>query len=45
MAEQKLGLRGRVHLSPFAEIGMDVDKPHQLDMVREYLGKNRRLAA
>jgi GTP:adenosylcobinamide-phosphate guanylyltransferase len=33
----RLGLRGRVILSPFAEIGMDVDFPHQLDMLRSRL--------
>jgi len=41
MAEHKLGFRGKVHLSPYAEIGMDVDKPHQLDIVREYLARRK----
>ncbi len=29
----RLGLRGRALISPFAEIGMDVDKPHQLKIM------------
>jgi GTP:adenosylcobinamide-phosphate guanylyltransferase len=41
MAKRKLGLRAKAHRSPYAELGMDVDKPHQLDMVRGYLAKRR----
>ncbi len=37
-AEQRisrsLGLKGRVVLCPYAEVGMDVDKPYQLELVR-----------
>jgi hypothetical protein len=29
----RLGLKGRAVISPYAEIGMDVDKPHQLEIV------------
>jgi hypothetical protein len=29
----RLGLKGRAIISPYAEIGMDVDKPHQLEIV------------
>ena len=29
----RLGLKGRAVISPYAEIGMDVDKPHQLELV------------
>jgi molybdopterin-guanine dinucleotide biosynthesis protein A len=36
-AEQILGLKARVVRTPHAEIGMDVDKPFQLDIVREEL--------
>ena len=35
---QILGCRGKAIISPYAELGMDVDKPHQLDMVRSLLG-------
>ena len=31
---RKLNIRGRVILCPYAEVGMDVDKPHQLEMMR-----------
>jgi CTP:molybdopterin cytidylyltransferase MocA len=31
---RRLGLRARVHLCPYAEIGMDVDKPSQLEILR-----------
>jgi len=34
---RNLGLKAHVTLSPYAEVGMDVDKPHQLEMVRQYL--------
>ena len=37
-AEQKvsrrIGLKGKVVLCPYAEVGMDVDKPHQLELMR-----------
>jgi len=33
-ASRNLGLRGRGVVCPFAEIGMDVDKPHQLEILR-----------
>jgi GTP:adenosylcobinamide-phosphate guanylyltransferase len=31
---KRLNIAGRVIFSPYAEIGMDVDKPHQLELVR-----------
>ena len=31
---KKLNITGRAIVSPYAEIGMDVDKPHQLELVR-----------
>jgi CTP:molybdopterin cytidylyltransferase MocA len=41
LVQHKLGLNGKVHRSPYAEIGMDVDKPHQLEMVSAYLEARR----
>jgi CTP:molybdopterin cytidylyltransferase MocA len=38
----RLGLRGRALICPFAEVGMDVDKPHQLELMRAHLGRTRR---
>lgn len=38
---QALGVRGRVVPCPDAEIGMDVDKPFQLEIVRAELEKGR----
>lgn len=40
--ERLLGVRGEVIVLPFAETGMDVDKPHQLAQVRAYLDRNPR---
>jgi GTP:adenosylcobinamide-phosphate guanylyltransferase len=34
---RKLGLTGRACLSPFAELAMDMDKPHQLELLRKDL--------
>jgi hypothetical protein len=31
---ERLNIRGRVLFCPFAEVGMDVDKPHQLEIMR-----------
>jgi GTP:adenosylcobinamide-phosphate guanylyltransferase len=33
-AGKRLGIRGRALVSPYAEIGMDVDKPYQLELLR-----------
>jgi molybdopterin-guanine dinucleotide biosynthesis protein A len=41
LTSRRLGLKTRVHLSPYAELAMDVDKPHQLAIVREDLGAPR----
>jgi GTP:adenosylcobinamide-phosphate guanylyltransferase len=38
---KRLKLRGRVVLTPFAEIGMDVDKPFQLELMRQDLARRR----
>jgi hypothetical protein len=35
-------LRGQTVILPFAETGMDVDKPHQLEQVRTYLRQHPR---
>ena len=34
MASKRLGIQGRAVVCPYAEIGMDVDKPHQLEIMR-----------
>jgi GTP:adenosylcobinamide-phosphate guanylyltransferase len=39
----KLDLKGRALVCPFAEVGMDVDKPHQLEMLRADLARRRGL--
>ncbi len=40
-ASKRLGLKGRAVLCPYAEVGMDVDKPHQLEMMRKDLESRR----
>ncbi len=37
----RFGINGRIHLSPYAEIGMDVDKPSQLEALRNDLATQR----
>jgi hypothetical protein len=39
-ASNSLGIRGRAILCPYAEIGMDVDKPHQLEILRADLERS-----
>ena len=34
---KRLGIRGRVLVCPYPEIGMDVDKPHQLELLTQDL--------
>ncbi len=41
----KLGLKGRAIICPYPEIGMDVDKPHQLEIMRADLARRRRSTA
>ena len=36
-AKTKLGVNGRVLLIPYAEAGMDVDKPRQYELVKQDL--------
>jgi GTP:adenosylcobinamide-phosphate guanylyltransferase len=38
---KRLDLKGRAILSPYAEVGMDVDKPHQLEIMRADLAKRQ----
>jgi GTP:adenosylcobinamide-phosphate guanylyltransferase len=38
-AAKRLGLHAKALLCPYAEIGMDVDKPHQLEIMQAELGK------
>lgn len=38
----KLGLKGRALVCPYPEIGMDVDKPHQLEIMRTDLARRTR---
>ena len=38
----KLGLKGRALVCPYPEVGMDVDKPHQLEMLRADLAARGR---
>jgi GTP:adenosylcobinamide-phosphate guanylyltransferase len=37
MLSKRLGIAGRALLSPYAEIGMDVDKPFQLEIAQAHL--------
>ncbi|MCL4560004.1 MAG: nucleotidyltransferase family protein [Chloroflexi bacterium] len=41
LASKRLGIRGRAIRCPYAEIGMDVDKPGQLALVREDLARQK----
>ena len=36
---KRLNINGRAVVCPYAEVGMDVDKPHQLEMMRADLAK------
>jgi CTP:molybdopterin cytidylyltransferase MocA len=38
---KRIGLTGHGALAPYAEIAMDVDKPHQLEILREDLAKHQ----
>ncbi|MDP2976442.1 MAG: hypothetical protein Q8N45_09575, partial [Anaerolineales bacterium] len=39
---KRLKITGRGILCPYAEVGMDIDKPHQLEMLRADLAKAMR---
>jgi GTP:adenosylcobinamide-phosphate guanylyltransferase len=36
---KRLGISGRAVVCPYAEVGMDIDKPHQLEIIRQDLAK------
>jgi CTP:molybdopterin cytidylyltransferase MocA len=36
---QRLGVKGVVTISPFAEVGMDVDKPEQVEILQKHLAR------
>lgn len=38
---ERLGVSGQACISPYAELAMDVDKPHQVEIVRQELSKKR----
>jgi len=38
---RNLDITGHATLSPYAEVAMDVDKPHQLEILRQDLGRTR----
>jgi GTP:adenosylcobinamide-phosphate guanylyltransferase len=40
LISRNLGIRTRVHLCPYAELGMDIDKPHQLEILRADLARS-----
>jgi hypothetical protein len=42
---KRLDITGEAIVCPFAEVGMDVDKPHQLEIMRKDLKKRLRQAA
>lgn len=42
MVSKRMGINGKVVRVPHAEMGMDVDKPFQLDMAAEYLERKLR---
>jgi len=41
---KRLGVTGRAIVCPYAEVGMDVDKPHQLELLRKDLKRKQRRA-
>jgi GTP:adenosylcobinamide-phosphate guanylyltransferase len=40
---RRLNITGRAVICPFAEVGMDVDKPHQLEIMRAYLERRKQV--
>jgi len=41
VASKRLEINGRAIVCPYAEIGMDVDKPHQLELLRADLARQK----
>ncbi len=44
MSKGRLNITGRAIVCPYAEVGMDVDKPHQLEIMRADLKKRLKKA-
>lgn len=42
MISKRLKIKGKVLVSPFAEVGMDVDKPNQLELVKQYFASKKK---
>jgi GTP:adenosylcobinamide-phosphate guanylyltransferase len=42
---ERIGIKGRAIIWPYAEAAMDVDKPHQLELLRADLAKGQRKVA
>jgi GTP:adenosylcobinamide-phosphate guanylyltransferase len=40
---RRMKIKARVLVCPYAEVGMDVDKPHQLEIMRADLGRSSRV--
>jgi hypothetical protein len=40
----KLDITGQAIVCPYAEVGMDIDKPHQLEIIRKDLKKRLKKA-
>jgi hypothetical protein len=40
---ERLGVNGRFLICPYAEVGMDVDKPNQYEMLKRELEKSQRM--
>ncbi len=45
MVTRRLNIKGKAVVCPYAEIGMDVDKPFQLEIMRTDLAQSARMAA
>ena len=45
MVTRRLNVKGKAVICPYAEVGMDVDKPFQLEIMRADLAQSARLAA
>ena len=41
---KRMNITGKAVVSPYAEVGMDVDKPHQLEIMRADLAKRNKQA-
>lgn len=40
---KRLHITGQAPVCPYAEVGMDVDKPHQLEIMRDYLARRENI--